>query len=221
MPVTEKEYDEIPPYKETIRRIYHGEGKVKSVDEYAVVKFRFEPCECTGLCFENHITDNSIPKLYITAIEKGLRDAFKAGPLSGSPVDGIKAVLIGGAYHPVSSSVRAFEKAARLAFEESYKNGAPVLLEEFIEEKVIVSDDRLSDLFSKVNSVRGRVMGLDPAEKSKCSQAIFEIPISGKTQIENFLKMDAEDEIVSIRFVRYEQVTGPVAEKIIDELKNK
>lgn len=96
-----------------------------------------------------------------------------------------------------------------------------MLLEEFVEEKVIVSDDRLSDLFSKVNSVRGRVMGLDPAEKSKCSQAIFEIPISGKTQIENFLKMDAEDEIVSIRFVRYEQVTGPVAEKIIDELKNK
>ncbi len=217
----ETKYDEIPPYKETIRRIYHGDGKVKSVDEYAVVKFRFEPCECTGLCFENHITDNAVPKLYIPAIEKGLQDAFKAGPLSGSPVDGIKAVLIGGVYHPVSSSVRAFEKAACLAFEESYKNGAPVLLEEFIEEKVIVSDDRLSDLFSKVNSVRGRVMGLDPAEKSKCSQAIFEIPISGKTQIENFLKMDAEGEIVSIRFVRYEQVTGPVAEKIIDELKNK
>lgn len=219
--VTEKEYDEIPPYKETIRRIYHGEGKVKSVDEYAVVKIRFEPCECTGLRFENHITDNAIPKLYIPAIEKGLQDAFKTGPLSGSIVDGIKAVLIGGAYHPVSSSVRAFEKAARLAFEESYKNGAPVLLEEFIEERVIVSDDHLSYLFSKVNSVRGRVMGLDPAEKSKYSQAIFEIPISGKTQIENFLKMDAEDEIVSIRFVRYEQVTGPVAEKIIDELKNK
>lgn len=219
--VAEKEYDEIPPYKETIRRIYHGEGKVKSVDEYAVVKFRFEPCECTGLCFENHITDNSIPKLYIPAIEKGLQDAFKTGPLSGSIVDGIKAVLIGGAYHLVSSSVRAFEKAARLAFEESYKNGAPVLLEEFIEERVIVSDDHLSYLFSKVNSVRGRVIGLDPAEKSKCSQAIFEIPISGKAQIENSLEMDAETEIVSIRFVRYEQVTGPVAEKIIDELKNK
>ena len=217
----ERACDEIPAYKETIRRIYHGEGKVKSVDEYAVVKFRFEPCKCTGVCFENHITDNAIPKLYIPAIEKGLQDAFKAGPLSGSPVDGIKVVLIGGAYHPVSSSVRAFEKAACLAFEESYKNGAPVLLEEFIEERVIVSDERLSDLFSKVNSVRGRVMGLEPAEKSKCSQAVFEIPISGKAQIDNFLKMDSEDEIVSIRFVRYEQVTGPVAEKIIDELKNK
>lgn len=121
----ERKYNEIPAYKETIRRIYHGDGKTKTVDEYAVVKLRFEPCECTGLCFENHITDNSIPKLYIPAMEKGLQDAFKAGPLSGSPVDGIKAVLIGGAYHPVSSSVRAFEKAARLAFEEAYKNGAP------------------------------------------------------------------------------------------------
>lgn len=217
----EKKYDEIPAYKETIRRIYHGDGKTKTVDEYAVVKFRFEPCECTGLCFENHITDNSIPKLYIPAIEKGLQDAFKAGPLSGSPVEGIKAVLIGGAYHPVSSSARAFEKAARLAFEESYKNGAPVLLEEFIEERVIVHDDCLSDLFNKVNSVRGRVMGLEPAEKSKCSQAIFEIPISGKDQIDNCLEINAESEIVSIRFVRYEQVTGSAAETIIDELKNK
>lgn len=217
----EKKYDEIPAYKETIRRIYHGDGKTKTVDEYAVVKFRFEPCECTGLCFENHITDNSIPKLYIPAIEKGLQDVFKAGPLSGSPVEGIKAVLIGGAYHPVSSSARAFEKAARLAFEESYKNGAPVLLEEFIEERVIVHDDCLSDLFNKVNSVRGRVMGLEPAEKSKCSQAIFEIPISGKDQIDNCLEINAESEIVSIRFVRYEQVTGSAAETIIDELKNK
>ena len=218
--VQEIKYDEIPPYKETIRRIYHGDAKVKSADEYAAVNIRFEPCECEGLCFENHITDNSVPKAYIPAIEKGLMDAFKSGPLAGCPVNGIKAVLISGSYHAVYSTAKAFEKAARIAFENSYSNGAPVLLEEFIEMRVTLSDESMAALFSEINSVHGRVMGLDPSQKTRCSQAIFEIPITGKTRIDDFVKQDKDSEIISINFVRYEKVTGPDAQKIIDSIKN-
>jgi len=213
--------DDFLMYKETIRKAVSGHGKIKNSEEYAVVDIRFEPTDEDGFTFDIQVTDNSIPDQYFAAITKGLVEGLDAGPFAGCTVDRIKAVLTGGSYHPVFSSEKAFEKAARLAFTNSYNDGAPVLLEAVVEIKADILDDSMAVLFGKINAQRGRIMNMDFIEKSNCSQVTFEIPIGGKDEIVTYIKQDPKNEIHSIRFARYAQVTGATATAIIDAIKAK
>jgi len=220
-------YNELPLYKETIQRIFHGEGKVKSMisgyEEYAGVNIRFEPTAAENIEFVDCDTECAIPKGMVPAIEKGLRDMFKKGPLAGYPVVGVKAVLTGGSYHPVYSNSKAFEKAARIAYEECCKNGAPILLEKIVKvrAKILEDAEQTRAIMRKVSDLRGRVLELNDLKNSTWCELKFEMPMSAVDDITNFIKSKfLSNEITDIQFSCYDKLHGPEADIVINKNKS-
>ena len=122
---------------------------------YGHVVFNMEPLERgNGIVFENKIVSGSIPKEYIPAIEKGVKEAAEAGVLAGFPVTDLKVQLIDGSYHEVDSNEMAFKMAATFAFKEAFEKGAPVLLEPIMKVEVIVPEEFLGDVLGQLNARR-------------------------------------------------------------------
>ena len=119
-------------YRETIRKSVKAQGKyIKqsgTLGQYAVVWIEFSPCDCDGMIFEERIVNGAIPKEFFPAVEQGLRDSIKKGPVAGYPVTGLKATLYDGSYHPVDSSEMSFRIAAYLAYKSAMADAEPVLI---------------------------------------------------------------------------------------------
>lgn len=134
------------PYRETIRAVANAEGKHKKQSgghgQYGHCKVRFEPCE-EDFVFGDEVVGGAVPRQYIPAVEKGLRECMAKGVLAEYPVIGVKAVLYDGSYHDVDSSEMAFKAAAALAFKDGIKNAKPVLLEPVVKLKVAVAGEYL------------------------------------------------------------------------------
>ena len=141
------------PYRETIRAMAEAEGKHKKQTggsgQFGVVQMRFEPAD-EGVDFEfvNAIVGGVVPKEYIPAVEKGLREAMVHGVLAGYPMVGIKATLYDGKYHPVDSKEVAFKSAARLSYKAACIKANPVLTEP------IVAEAPLSEMFRYATDLR-------------------------------------------------------------------
>ena len=130
--------------------------------QYGHVVFAIEPGERgSGVLFESKIVGGSIPKEYIPAVEKGVKEAAESGVLAGYPVVDMKISLIDGSYHEVDSSEMAFKIAASMAFKEGVQKGAPVLLEPMMKVEVVVPEEYLGDIIGQVNSRRGNVLGME------------------------------------------------------------
>ncbi|MGB7874758.1 MAG: elongation factor G [Anaerolineales bacterium] len=130
--------------------------------QYGHVVISLEPGERgSGILFENKIFGGSIPKEYIPAVEKGIREAADSGVLAGYPVVDMKIALTDGSYHEVDSSEMAFKIAASMAFKEGVQKGGPVLLEPMMKVEVVVPEDFLGDIIGQVNSRRGNVLGME------------------------------------------------------------
>lgn len=130
--------------------------------QYGHVVLALEPGERgSGVLFESKIVGGSVPKEYIPAVEKGVKEAADSGVLAGYPVVDMKITLIDGSYHEVDSSEMAFKIAASIAFKEGVQKGAPVLLEPMMKVEVVVPEDYLGDIIGQVNSRRGNVLGME------------------------------------------------------------
>jgi elongation factor G len=130
--------------------------------QYGHVVISLEPGERgSGILFENKIIGGSIPKEYIPAVEKGVKEAADSGVLAGYPVVDMKVTLFDGSFHEVDSSEMAFKMAASMAFKEGVQRGAPVLLEPVMKVEVIVPDDYLGEVIGQLNSRRGTIQGME------------------------------------------------------------
>ena len=132
------------PYRETIRKSAEAEGKHKKqsggAGQFGVVNIRFEPTD-QEFEFVNAIVGGVVPKEYIPAVEKGLKESMEHGVLAGYPMVNVKATLFDGKYHPVDSKEVAFKSAARLSYKAACAAANPVLLEPIVKAEVLVPDE--------------------------------------------------------------------------------
>jgi elongation factor G len=154
-------------YRETItRRVSKAEYRyIKQTGgrgQYGHVVLELEPGDPgSGIIYENSIVGGVIPKEFLPAVEKGVREAAEAGVLAGYPVVDIKARLIDGSFHEVDSSDMAFKMAASMAFKEGIHKGNPILQEPIMKVEVIVPDEFLGEIMGQLNARRGNIVGTE------------------------------------------------------------
>ena len=160
----------------------------------------------------------AVPKNYFPAVEKGVQEGVKSGPLAGYPVVGIKAVLYDGSYHPVDSSEMAFKTAAIQAFKKGFMEAEPVLLEPIATVTMTVEDQYTGDVMGDLNKRRGRILGMTPIDGGK-QEIIAEVPymeLYGYTR--DLRSMSAGSGDYEYDFARYEQAPSDIQQK---EIENK
>lgn len=154
------------PYRETIRQPARIDNKYKRQTgghgQYGHVVIEFAPAEMgTGFQFGDRIVGGVVPKQYIPAVEKGLREAMAEGVLAGYPVVDLQATLVDGSYHTVDSSEMAFKVAASQALKKAFDAASPALLEPILEVDIVVPDEYMGDVMGQITSKRGHVLGMD------------------------------------------------------------
>jgi elongation factor G len=214
-------------FKETIRKKADVEYKYKKQSgghgQYGHVKMTFEPSEDidTPYVFEQCVVGGAVPKNYFPAVEKGIAEAVKTGPLAAYPVTGVKAVLYDGSYHPVDSSELAFKVAAQQAFKKGFMEAKPVLLEPIVNLKVVVPDAYTGDVMGDLNKRRARVIGMNPTGNGY-QEIVADIPMlemyGYNTQLRS---MTSGSGSFSYEFARYEQAPDEVAQKEIEARASK
>ncbi len=210
------------PYRETIRSTAEAEGKHKKQTggsgQFGVVQMRFEPLPDGDFEFVNAIVGGVVPKEYIPAVEKGLREAMVHGVLAGYPMTGVKATLYDGKYHPVDSKEVAFKSAARLAYKAACAKASPALIEPIYRVDVLVPDEYMGDVMGDMSRRRGRVIGMNPAEGGQ--EVVAEAPLAEIFKYATDLRaMTQARGSFKMEFVRYEQVPAEIAQKIIEQAK--
>jgi len=158
-------------YRETVTRAAEAAGKferqVGNKHHYAVVIVRVEPSENgQELIFEDHRSDDVIPKAFIPSIQKGIRNRLSSGLLAGYPTQKIKVSLLGGEYRDVDSTEMAFEIAGSMAVEEAVKKATPAVLEPIMALEVLVPDSYLGDVISDLNARRASIIGMNKRNES-------------------------------------------------------
>lgn len=205
------------PYRETIRKVANAEGKHKKQSgghgQYGHCKIRFEPCE-SDFEFGDEVVGGTVPKQYIPAVEKGLRECLSRGVLAGYPVVGVHAVLYDGSYHDVDSSEMAFKAAAALAFREGIKNASPVLLEPLVKLKTAVAGEYLGAVMGDISKRRGRI--LESVTEGDITTVVAEVPLAETAKYATELRSLTRGQgRFSTEFLRYEELPPALADKVI------
>ncbi len=156
-------------YRETVTGKAEAEGKHKKqsggAGQFGVVNIRFEPGAADGVFeFVDATIGGSVPKQFIPAVEKGLREAIQKGVLAGFPMVDLKATLFDGKSHPVDSKEVAFVSAAKLAYDDGVRRARPVILEPVCSMKIVVPEQYVGDIMGDLNKRRGRIIGMDTVD---------------------------------------------------------
>ncbi len=205
-------------FRETIRKKADSEFKYKKQSgghgQYGHVKIIFEPLGDLSKSyeFEERVVGGAVPKNYIPAVEKGIAEAVKTGPLADYPVLGVKAILYDGSAHSVDSSEHAFKVAAMQAFKKGFMEADPVLLEPIANIKVSVPDANTGDVMGDLNKHRGRVMGMNPIDNGY-QEIEAEIPYIELLGYDTRLRsMTRGYGTFAYEFSRYEQAPKEIAD---------
>ena len=210
-------------YRETIRKKVKVQGRHKKQSgghgQFGDVWIEFEPCESEGLVFEEKVFGGAVPKNFFPAVEKGLQECIRRGPLAGYPVVGLKATLVDGSYHPVDSSEMAFKTAASLAYKAGMPQASPVILEPIGSLKVYVDDASTGDVMGELNKRRGRVLGMNPVERGT-QEIVAEVPMSEMSDFATVMRSMTQGRgSFTLKFERYEQLPAMLESKVIEEAK--
>ncbi|MFN3704360.1 elongation factor G [Thermomonas sp.] len=164
--------------------------------------------------FINEITGGVIPKEFIPAVEKGIRETITSGPLAGYPVVGVKVKLVFGSYHDVDSSEMAFKLAASMAFKEGFRKADPVLLEPIMKVEIVSPEDYLGDVMGDVSRRRGVLQGQDDSPSGKIINAM--IPLGEMFGYATSLRSMTQGRATfSMEFDHYEEAPNNIAESVI------
>jgi elongation factor G len=187
--------------------------------QYGHVLMEIEPAERgAGFIFDNDIVGGVIPKEFIPAIEKGVRDAMARGVLAGFPLVDMKCRLYDGSYHDVDSSAQAFEVAASLCFQEGAKKAGLHLLEPIMKNEVVVPEQYMGDVIGDLNSRRGRILGMNPRGNAQVIDA--EVPLAGMFgYVTDLRSMTQGRATSSLHFSHYAPVPAAVQEEIVAKVK--
>lgn len=213
-------------YQETIRKEASAEGKHKKqsggAGQFGDVWIKFEPGAADGVFeFVDAIVGGAVPRQFIPAVEKGLREAIKEGVLAGYPMTNLKATLYDGKSHQVDSKEIAFVIAAQLSYAEACAKAAPCFLEPIMTAKITVPQDYLGDILGDMNKRRGRILGTESAEGGK--QIITaEVPQAEMFRYATDLRsMTQARGRFTMELSRYEEVPASANPKIIEDAKKR
>ena len=211
------------PYRETIRgtaKTVEGKHKKQSggSGQYGHVKIDIEPDYDNDFTFEEKIFGGSVPKQYIPAVEKGMREALAEGVLAGFPVSNVKITLVDGSYHDVDSNEMAFKIAAHLAFKKACEQAKPVLLEPVMNVDILVPDQYMGDIMGDMNTKRGRIMGMEKQGKRQMIHA--QAPLTEMHRYAIDLRSITQGRgSFTMTFAKYEEVPANIADKVIAQAK--
>ncbi|MGF0110807.1 elongation factor G [Clostridium sp. SGI.024] len=210
------------PYRETIKGIADVQGKHKKQSgghgQYGDVKIKFEPRKDVeiDLEFVDNVVGGVVPRNFIPAVEKGLRECMDKGVLAGYPVVGLRATLHDGSYHPVDSSEMAFKMATSIAFKKGLEQAKPILLEPIMKVEICVPDEYMGDIIGDINKRRGRVLGME--QEGNLQKVNAEVPLAEMFKYTTDLRsMTQARGSFTSEFERYEEVPESEAKKIIEE----
>jgi elongation factor G len=209
------------PYKETIKGRAEAQGKLKKQTggrgQYGDAWLKVEPLpRGTGFEFKDEIVGGVIPRQYIPAVEKGIREALHEGILAGYPIVDVRATLYDGSYHDVDSSEMAFKIAASMGFKTALSKAKPVLLEPIMSMEVAVPDDAMGDVIGDLNSRRGKVLGVDSKPGGQVIRA--HVPMSEVLKYSPDLRsMTSGRGSFTIAFSHFEEMPAHLAERVIKE----
>src|ERR1700759_4605515 len=205
-------------YRETLSKPvtvkYTHKKQTGGSGQFARVKLEFAPLQPgEGFIFENEVVGGSVPKEFIPAVEKGLKNQKDSGLLAGFPVIDFKATLVDGAYHEVDSNALTFDIAARAAFRELATRGAVKLLEPVMKVEVVTPEDFLGGVIGDLNSRRGQVQGTDTRGNPRVVPAM--VPRANMFGYINTLRSMSQGRAqYSMEFHHYEQVPQAIADEV-------
>ena len=209
-------------YRETIRKVVEkAEGRyVRQTGgrgQYGHVILRLEPLEQgTGFEFVNGIVGGVVPREYIPAVEKGIREQLNNGVLAGFPVVDVKVTLYDGSYHEVDSSEMAFKIAGSMGFKEGVKQGKPVLLEPVMKVESVTPEEYVGTVTGDLNRRRGILMGTDDSPAGRIIRA--EVPLAEMFGYATDLRSATQGRATySMEFSRYVEAPASIAEAIIKQ----
>jgi len=209
-------------YREAIRKPVEIEGKfVKQSGgrgQYGHVWLKMEPNEAgKGFEFIDAIKGGTVPREYIPAVEKGLRETLPNGVLAGFPVVDVKCTLFDGSYHDVDSNENAFKMAASMAFKDGMRKASPVLLEPMMAVEVETPEDYTGTVMGDLSSRRGMVQGMDDmAGGSKVVKA--EVPLAEMFGYSTALRSATQGRATyTMEFKHYSEAPKSVAEAIMSK----
>ncbi|RMF13250.1 MAG: elongation factor G, partial [Candidatus Dadabacteria bacterium] len=182
--------------------------------QYGHVIMDFEPTDEEVFEFVNDIHGGTIPREYIPAVEKGIREAMENGVLAGYPVVGVKARLFDGSFHDVDSSEMAFKIAGSMCFKQGFRQAGPQLLEPIMKVEVVVPEEYMGDVIGDLNSRRGRVQGM--AMRGNAQVITADVPLSEMFGYATELRSMTQGRgNYTMQFERYEPVPNSIAQEIV------
>jgi len=206
-------------YRETIRGKVESEGKFVRQSggrgQYGHVWLKLEPNEPgKGNEFVNGVVGGSVPREFIPAIEKGIKEAQETGVMAGYPVVDVKVTAFDGSYHDVDSNEMAFKIAASMGFKEGFRKAKPVLLEPIMKVEVVSPEEYSGDVIGDLNRRRGQIMGMDDTPSGKAVTA--EVPLSEMFGYATTVRSMSQGRATfTMEFEKYLEVPPNIADGII------
>ena len=206
-------------YRETIRKAVRQEGKFVRQSggkgQYGHVVLEIEPQERgKGYEFVNETVGGSVPKEYVPAVDKGIREAMTSGPMAGYPVVDIKISLVDGSYHEVDSNEMAFKVAGSMGFKEGFNKANPVLLEPVMKVEVVTPEDYLGDVMGDLSRRRGLLQGTDDTPSGKVIAA--QVPLGEMFGYATSLRSMSQGRATfTMEFDHYAEAPTSIAEAVI------
>ncbi len=216
-------------YRETIRKEVEVQGKHKKQSgghgQYGDVWLRIGPNKDAnpevnnGNVWSESIFGGSVPRQYFPAVEKGTQETLAEGVIAGYPVVNVSVNLFDGSYHAVDSSEAAFKTATSIAIKKGILSADPILLEPIDEITVLTPENYMGDIIGKLNSKRGKILGMDPKGKGMTEVKAL-IPSSELYKYATDLRSQTQGRAsYSLKFSHYDPMPDKLAEKIIEEHK--
>ena len=211
------------PYRETITTSTKAEYKHKKQTgghgQYGHVLIEMEPLERgAGFEFAEKVVGGSVPRNFVPAVEKGVREILPEGPLSGNQVVDLRVTLYDGSFHPVDSSEMAFKVASAQAFKKGFETGRPVLLEPVMLLSITVPDQYVGDVMGDLNTKRARVMGINPSGGFSLVEATA--PLAEVQRYANDLRSLTQGRgTFTMTFDHYEEMPQHISQAVVAEAK--
>jgi elongation factor G len=209
------------PYREAIKGSAKAHARYKKQTggrgQFADCHIEIEPApDGTGLEFVNAIKGGVIPGGFIPAVEKGVREAMRAGAVAGYPIQDVKVTLFDGQHHSVDSSEMAFKMAGSMAFKDAMENAQATLMEPIMTVTITVPEDYVGDVIGDLNSRRGRPLGMEP--KGNVTEIKAEVPMAEMLDYAPDLRaITGGQGDYSMDLARYEEVPGHVAQQVVQQ----
>jgi elongation factor G len=208
-------------YRETITKSVEAEGKFIRQSggrgQYGHVWLKIEPLsQGKGFEFVNKIVGGTVPKEYIPAVEKGVREALTGGVIAGYEVIDIRVTIFDGSYHDVDSSELAFKAAGSIAVKEGVRKAAAILLEPVMKVEIEVPEDYLGDVIGDLSGRRGRIEGMEAIERTGLQKVKAMVPLAQMFGYATDIRSKTQGRgIFTMEFSRYEQIPSNIADGIV------